>query len=82
VPHTARSDGLGPVRSEALVVLRMESVAERVADYLLSHHPGVPRLGQAEQAVAAARGLTHTPARLEDANGGRRAINHGPNART
>jgi hypothetical protein len=24
------------------------------------HHPGVPRLGQAEQALAAARGLIHT----------------------
>src|SRR6266571_6398477 len=50
---------LGPVRSEPLAVLRMESVAERVADYLVRHHPRVPRLGQAEQALAAARGLIH-----------------------
>lgn len=34
----------------------MDAVAERVADYLVGHHPGVPRLGQAEQALAAARG--------------------------
>src|ERR1022692_3124739 len=37
----------------------MESVAERVADYLVGHHPGVPRRGQAEQALAAACGLVH-----------------------
>ena len=30
------------MRSESLVVLRMESVAERVADYPVGHHPGVP----------------------------------------
>jgi hypothetical protein len=54
------AEGLGPVRGESLAVLRMESVAERVADDLVGHHPGMPRLGQAEQALAAARGLIHT----------------------
>lgn len=52
-------EGLGPVCSESLAVLGMESVAEGVADYLVRHHPGVPRLGEAEQALAAACGLIH-----------------------
>jgi hypothetical protein len=33
----------------------MESVAERVADYLVGHHPGMPGLGKATQASTAAR---------------------------
>src|SRR5690349_13959841 len=53
------AEGLGPVRGEPLAVLRMEPVAERVADYLVRHHPRVPRLGQAEQALAASCGLIH-----------------------
>jgi hypothetical protein len=53
------SEGLGPVCSEPFAVLRMESMAERVPDDLVGHHLGVPRLGQTEQAVAAARCLIH-----------------------
>ena len=37
----------------------MDAVVERVADYLVGHHPGMPRPGQPEQALAAARGLIH-----------------------
>ena len=43
-----------------LAVLWMESVAERMADYLVGHYPRVPRLCQAKQAPVAARGLIHT----------------------
>src|SRR5688572_14161068 len=31
----------------------METVAERMADHLVGHHPRVPRFGQAQQALAA-----------------------------
>ena len=50
---------LGPVGREALAVLRVETVAERVADHLVRHHPGMPRTGQPEQALVATRGLVH-----------------------
>jgi hypothetical protein len=40
-------------------MLWMESMAERVTDYFVCHHSGMPRLGQAEQALAAASGLIH-----------------------
>src|SRR5262249_53564041 len=40
-------------------VLRMESVAESVADNLVGHYPGVPRLGQAKQTGASASRLIH-----------------------
>jgi len=53
------AESLGPVRGKPLGVLRMESMAERVADHLIGHHPAVPGLGQAEQARTAARGLIH-----------------------
>jgi hypothetical protein len=51
------AERLGPVRGESLAVLRMESVAERVADNLVGHHPVMPCLSQAEQTLAAARHL-------------------------
>jgi hypothetical protein len=35
----------------------VEAVAEGVADYLVGHHPGMPRLGDTQEAVAAAGGL-------------------------
>jgi hypothetical protein len=35
----------------------VEAVAEGVADDLVGHHPGVPRLGQAEKAFVTAGGL-------------------------
>jgi hypothetical protein len=45
------AEGLGPAGGEPLAVSRMKSVAKRVADYLVGYHPGVPRLGQPEQAT-------------------------------
>jgi hypothetical protein len=42
------AEGLSPVRGESLRVLGMESVAERVTDYFVGHHAGVPRPGDAE----------------------------------
>src|SRR5439155_25812084 len=62
--------GLAPVRGEPLAVPRVESVAERVADDLVGHHPGVPRLGQAEQARAAPRGLVDALHARKDARPG------------
>ena len=53
------TEGLGPVRGESLLVLRMEAVAERVADHLVGHRPGVPRLGQAKQTIIAPGGLIY-----------------------
>ena len=37
---------LCPIRGEPLGVVRTKAVAERVADLLVGHHPGVPRTGQ------------------------------------
>jgi hypothetical protein len=51
---------LGPVGGEALAVLGVETMAKRVADHLVCHHPGVPRHGKAEQALVATRGLVHS----------------------
>ncbi len=48
---------LCPVGGEPFAVLGVEAVAEGVADYLVGYHPGVPCLGQAEQALLAADGL-------------------------
>src|SRR5262249_27824280 len=48
-----------PIRGKPFGVLRMESVAERVADYLVGHHPGMPGLGQAVQASTGARRFVH-----------------------
>src|SRR5215831_12951784 len=53
------AEGLGPVCGEPFGVLRMEPVAERVADYLVGHHPAVPGFGEAVQALAATRGFVH-----------------------
>jgi hypothetical protein len=47
------------VGGEALAVLGVETVAERVADHLVCHHPGVPHTGQADEALVATRGLVH-----------------------
>src|SRR5689334_12850999 len=54
------AERLGPIRGEPLAVLRMEPMAERVADHLIGHPPAVPRLSQAEQALAATGRLIHT----------------------
>jgi hypothetical protein len=40
-------------------VLGVEAVAEGVADDLVRHHPGMPRLREAEQAVVTAGGVVH-----------------------
>jgi hypothetical protein len=53
------AEGPGPVGGKPPGVLRMESMTERVGDYLVGHHPGVPGPGQAEQARTAARGLIY-----------------------
>ena len=50
---------LGPVGGEPFVVLGVEAVAEGVAHHLVGHHPGMPRLGQQEQALVTADGVIH-----------------------
>ena len=53
------AERLGPVGGEPLAVLGVEAVAEGVADHLVGHHPGMPRLGQQEQALVTAGGVVH-----------------------
>jgi len=50
---------LGPIRSQPLDVIGMKTMAERVADHLVVHHPGMPRAGQAKQRLGATSGLEH-----------------------
>jgi hypothetical protein len=50
---------LGPIGSESLDMLRMEAVAERMADNLFGHHPSMPGLGKTAQPV-------HSTSRFED----------------
>ena len=40
-------------------MLGVEAVAEGMADELVGHHPGVPRLGQTQQSFVAAGCLVH-----------------------
>ena len=47
----------GPVGGEPFAVLGVEAVAERVAHYLVGHHPGMPRLGETQEALVAAGGF-------------------------
>src|SRR5688572_8150738 len=37
----------------------MEPLAERVADHLVNHHPGMPCVGLAQQTVGTTRGLVY-----------------------
>jgi hypothetical protein len=53
------AESLSPVGGQPLVVAGVESVAERMADHLIGHHPGMPGPGQAKQAHATARGFIH-----------------------
>src|SRR3974377_2106765 len=55
--HAGSTECLGPIRGETLDMLGMETVAERMADYFVGHHPTMPGSGQAAQAVAATRCL-------------------------
>jgi hypothetical protein len=40
-------------------VLGVEAVAKGVADHLVGHHPGMPRLGQAKQTLVTTDSLVH-----------------------
>jgi hypothetical protein len=44
---------LSPVSGEPLDMLGMESVAERMGDHVVGHHPTMPGIGKTAQAVAA-----------------------------
>lgn len=49
------AERLSPVSGKSLHVLRMEAVAECMADDLIGHHSIVPRFGQAMQAFMTTR---------------------------
>jgi hypothetical protein len=51
------SECLGPVSSESLDVLGVETVAERMADHVVGYHPTMPGVGTTSQAVVATRCL-------------------------
>jgi hypothetical protein len=55
--HAGSAECLGPIRGETLDMLGMETVAERMADYFVGHHPTMPGSGKTAQAVDAARCL-------------------------
>ena len=45
------AERLGPIRGQPLSVIGVKTVAERVADHVVVHHPGMPRARQAKQTV-------------------------------
>ena len=47
------TERLCPIRGEPLDMPGMETVAERMADYFVGHHPTMPRLGEPAQALVA-----------------------------
>ncbi len=53
------TERLGPIRSQPLRVLRVETMAESVADDLVGQDMGMPRRGQAQETLVAANGLVH-----------------------
>jgi hypothetical protein len=48
------AERFGPIRSQPLGMLRVEAVAEGMADHLIFHHPSMPRVSKTAQAVHAA----------------------------
>jgi hypothetical protein len=48
---------LGPVSGESLDMLGVEAVAEGMSDYVIGHHPTMPSVGKAAQAIFATRCL-------------------------
>jgi hypothetical protein len=46
---------LGPVSGESLDMLGVEAVAEGMADHVVGHHPTMPGVGKAAQAIIATR---------------------------
>src|SRR5215468_11635685 len=55
--HAGSTECLGPISGKTLDMLGMETVAERMADYFVGHHPKMPGSGKTAQAVDAARCL-------------------------
>ena len=50
---------LGPIRGQPSGVVGMEAVAEGVAHDFVGEDASVPRIGQTEEAILAARGFVH-----------------------
>ena len=46
-----------PISGEPLDMLGMETVAERMADHIVGHHPVMPGVGKTAQAVNSTRCL-------------------------
>ncbi len=55
--HAGSTQCLGPIRGETLDMVGLETVAERVANYFVGHHPAMPGCGKATQSIATSRGL-------------------------
>ena len=51
------AESLHPVRGKSLGVLRVVSVAERMANHFVLQHPSVPRVSQLQQPVETACGF-------------------------
>jgi hypothetical protein len=49
-------------------MLGMETVAERMADYLVGHHPPMPSIGKTVQALVTTRGLEDSMHALHNDN--------------
>jgi hypothetical protein len=59
--HAGSTECLGPIRGKTLDMLRMETVAERMADYFVRHHPTMPGTRKTAQAFDPARCLEDSP---------------------
>jgi len=55
--HAGSTECLGPIRGETVDMLRMETVAECMADYFVGYHPTMPGSGKTAHSVDAARCL-------------------------
>src|ERR1700722_17127592 len=51
--HGRTAECLSPVSGESLDMLWVKTVAERMGDHLVRHHPTVPGVGKSSQAVDA-----------------------------
>jgi hypothetical protein len=58
--HTGATERFGPVSCESLDMVGLEAVAERMAYYLVGHHPAMPGTGKSTQSVASACRLEDT----------------------
>src|SRR5690242_19998608 len=63
------AERFSPVGGKSLHMLRVEAVAEGVADHVVVHYPTVPGLGQTTKAFAAASRFEHSAHVFHDGHG-------------